>query len=179
MKAYIKLFFEVTPLVVFFLVNSYHGIFKATLFFMVASVVAIPIAWTIDKKIPWMPIVTGSFIIFFGGLTLFFQDEGFIKMKPTIINIVFAFILLIGLKFNKLLLKMAMSTAFKLSDDVWVKLTIRWSCFFIFLAILNEIVWRTQTTDFWVSFKVFGIMPLSILFALLQLPLITKSSKDD
>ena len=126
-----------------------------------------------------MPIVTGSFIIFFGGLTLFFQDEGFIKMKPTIINIVFAFILLIGLKFNKLLLKMAMSTAFKLSDDIWIKLTIRWSCFFIFLALLNEIVWRTQTTDFWVSFKVFGIMPLSILFALLQLPLITKSSKDD
>ena len=126
-----------------------------------------------------MPIVTGSFIIFFGGLTLFFQDEGFIKMKPTIINVVFACLLLMGLRFNKLLLKMAMSSAFKLTDDIWRKLTIRWSIFFIFLALLNEIVWRTQTTDFWVSFKVFGIMPLSILFALLQLPLITKTSKNN
>ena len=100
-------------------------------------------------------------------------------MKPTIINVVFACLLLMGLRFNKLLLKMAMSSAFKLTDDIWRKLTIRWSIFFIFLALLNEIVWRTQTTDFWVSFKVFGIMPLSILFALLQLPLITKTSKNN
>ena len=177
MKAYIKLFFEVTPLIVFFLVNSYYGIYKATLYFMITSIVAIPFAWYLDKKIPWMPIVTGVFIILFGGLTLFFQNENFIKFKPTIINIIFAFILLAGLKFNKLFLKMAMSKAFVLQDKTWKKLTVRWSAFFILLAILNELVWRTQSTDFWVSFKVFGILPLTLIFALLQLPIITKDSK--
>ena len=95
MKAYIKLFFEVTPLIVFFLVNSYYGIYQATLYFMITSIIAIPFAWYIDRKIPWMPIVTGIFIILFGGLTLFFQNESFIKFKPTIINIIFALILLI------------------------------------------------------------------------------------
>ena len=177
MKAYIKLFFEVTPLIVFFLVNSYYGIYQATLYFMITSIIAIPFAWYIDRKIPWMPIVTGIFIILFGGLTLFFQNENFIKFKPTIINIIFAFILLAGLKFNKLFLKMAMSKAFVLQDKTWEKLTVRWSAFFILLAILNELVWRTQSTDFWVSFKVFGILPLTLIFALLQLPIITKDSK--
>ena len=177
MKAYVKLFFEVIPLIVFFLVNSYYGIYQATLYFMIASVVAVPIAWYIDKKIPWMPIVTGIFILFFGGLTLFFHDENFIKFKPTIINTVFATILLIGLKYNKLFLKMAMSRAFQLQEETWKKLTLRWSCFFIFLALINEFIWRTQTTDFWVSFKVFGILPLTLIFAILQLPLITKDNK--
>ena len=102
MKAYIKLFFEVVPLIVFFIINSYYGIFKATLFFMIAAVISVPIAWYIDKKIPWMPIITGVLILFFGGLTLLFQDDEFIKLKPTIINILFASILLGGLKFNKL-----------------------------------------------------------------------------
>ncbi len=178
MKAYIKLFFEVIPLIVFFLVNSYYGIFKATLYFMIASLVAVPIAWYIDKKIPWMPIITGVFILFFGSLTLFFQNDDFIKLKPTIINILFAFILLTGLKFNKLFLKMAMSKAFVLEDEVWKTLTKRWSLFFLLLAFLNELIWRTQTTDFWVSFKVFGIFPLTLVFALMQLPLITKKDKN-
>ena len=177
MKAYIKLFFEVTPLIVFFIVNSYYGIYLATFYFMLASIIAVPIAWYIDKKIPWMPIVTGIFILFFGTLTLFFQNENFIKFKPTIINIVFASILLIGLKFNKLFLKMAMSKAFELKEETWKKLTVRWSIFFIILAKINEIVWRTQTTDFWVSFKVFGILPLTLIFAIFQLPLITKENK--
>ncbi len=178
MKAYIKLFFEVIPLIVFFIINSYYGIFKATLFFMVAATISIPIAWYIDKKIPWMPIITGVLILFFGGLTLVFQDDEFIKLKPTIINILFAAILLGGLKFNKLFLKIAMSKAFDLEEKIWKTLTIRWSLFFLLLAILNEIVWRTQTTDFWVSFKVFGIFPLTMIFAFLQLPLITKDKKN-
>lgn len=177
MKAYIKLFFEVVPLIVFFLINSYYGIFKATLFFMIAAVISIPIAWYIDRKIPWMPIITGIMILFFGGLTLVFQDDNFIKMKPTIINILFASILIVGLKFNRLFLKMAMSKAFDLEDKIWRTLTLRWSSFFLLLALLNEIVWRTQSTDFWVSFKVFGIFPLTVIFALLQLPLITKDKK--
>ena len=177
MKAYVKLFFEVTPLIVFFLVNSYYGIYQATLYFMIASIIAVPVAWYIDKKIPWMPIITGVFIIFFGGLTLFFHEENFIKFKPTIINILFAVILLAGLKFNKLFLKMAMSKAFQLKESTWKKLTLRWSCFFLFLALVNEVVWRTQSTDFWVSFKVFGILPLTLIFAVCQLPLISKESK--
>ena len=177
MKAYVKLFFEVTPLIVFFLVNSYYGIYQATLYFMIASIIAVPVAWYIDKKIPWMPIITGVFIIFFGGLTLFFHEENFIKFKPTIINILFAVILLAGLKFNKLFLKMAMSKAFQLKESTWKKLTLRWSSFFLFLALVNEVVWRTQSTDFWVSFKVFGILPLTLIFAVCQLPLISKDSK--
>jgi len=177
LKAYVKLFFEVTPLIVFFLVNSYYGIYQATLYFMIASIIAVPVAWYIDKKIPWMPIITGVFIIFFGGLTLFFHEENFIKFKPTIINILFAVILLAGLKFNKLFLKMAMSKAFQLKESTWKKLTLRWSCFFLFLALVNEVVWRTQSTDFWVSFKVFGILPLTLIFAVCQLPLISKESK--
>tara|TARA_B100000674_G_scaffold492252_1_gene511855 strand:- start:1348 stop:1899 length:552 start_codon:yes stop_codon:yes gene_type:complete len=178
MRAYVKLFFEVVPLIVFFIVNSYHGIFKATLFFMAASIIAIPIAWYIDKKIPYMPIITGIFILFFGGLTLFFHEESFIKMKPTIINLLFAAILITGLKFKKLFLKMAMSKAFVLKDNTWKKLTIRWSSFFILLAVINELVWRTQSTDFWVSFKVFGILPLTLIFAIFQLPLISKDASD-
>ena len=177
MKAYIKLFFEVTPLIIFFLVNSYHGIYQATLYFMIASIIAVPVAWYIDKKVPWMPIITGIFILFFGGLTLFFHNDNFIKFKPTIINVIFALILLGGLKFNKLFLKMAMSKAFQLKENTWKKLTLRWSCFFLFLALVNETVWRTQTTDFWVNFKVFGILPLTLIFAVFQLPLISKDSK--
>ena len=146
---------------------------------MIAAVIAIPFAWYIDKKIPWMPIITGAFIILFGGLTLFFQNDNFIKFKPTIINIIFAFILLSGLKFNKLFLKMAMSKAFVLHDSTWRKLTVRWSAFFILLAILNELVWRTQSTDFWVSFKVFGAMPLTIMFVLSQVPFIMKHKDAD
>ena len=144
---------------------------------MIAAVISIPIAWYIDKKTPWMPIITGIMILFFGGLTLVFQDDNFIKMKPTIINILFASILIVGLKFNRLFLKMAMSKAFDLEDKIWRTLTLRWSSFFLLLALLNEIVWRTQSTDFWVSFKVFGIFPLTVIFALLQLPLITKDKK--
>mgnify|MGYP001268207653 FL=1 len=148
MKAYIKLFCEVIPLIVFFLVNSYdkvilkeiplEGIFQATFYFIIVSIVVIPIAWYIDRKIPWMPIVTGAFLIVFGSLTIFLKDDFFIKFKPTLINLIFAAILLVGLKFNKLFLRMAMSKAFVLQESTWKKLTIRWSSFFIFLALLNS-----------------------------------------
>jgi intracellular septation protein len=146
---------------------------------MITSNVAIPFAWYLDRKIPWMPIVTGFFIILFGGLKLFFQNENFIKFKPTIINIIFPLILLSGLKFNKLFLKMSMSKAFVLKDKTLKKLTVRWSAFFILLAILNELIWRTQTTQFWVKFKVFGILPLTLVFALSLLPIISKDSKKE
>ena len=122
-----------------------------------------------------MPVVTGVFVLFFGGLTLFLQDPDFIKLKPTIINLVFAFILLGGLKFNKIFLKIAFQS-FKLKDQIWKKLTLRWSFFFIFLAFLNEIVWRNFTNDEWVFFKVWVIFPLTVLFMILFiLPLISKN----
>ena len=146
MKPYIKFFFEILPLAVFFTINSVENIyiadkiysifftlpdkfFKATFFLVLTSLIAIPVAWYIDKKVPWMPIVTGLFVLFFGSLTLFLQDPDFIKLKPTIINLVFAFILLGGLKFNKIFLKIAFQ-AFKLDDVIWKKLTLRWSIFF-------------------------------------------------
>ena len=194
MKAYIKFFFEILPLAVFFTVNSveniqiidtiYHLFFtlsdkflKATFFLVLASLIAIPIAWYIDKKVPWMPIVTGVFVLFFGSLTLFLQDPDFIKLKPTIINIVFASILLIGLKFNKIFLKIAFQ-AFKMDDETWKKLTLRWSFFFIFLAVLNEIVWRNFNSDQWIFFKVWIIFPLTMLFMVFfVLPLINKNIK--
>ena len=192
MKAYIKFLFEILPLAIFFIVNSVENIsivdnvysiffsiddkfFKATFFLVLTSLFAIPVAWYIDKKIPWMPVVTGVFVLFFGGLTLFLQDPDFIKLKPTIINLVFAFILLGGLKFNKIFLKIAFQS-FKLEDQIWKKLTLRWSFFFIFLAFLNEIVWRNFTNDEWVFFKVWVIFPLTILFMILFiLPLISKN----
>ena len=168
MKAYIKFFFEILPLAVFFTVNTVDNIqiidsiynlfslflinFLRQLFLVLTSLIAIPVAWFIDKKVPWMPIVTGVFVLFFGGLTLFLQNPDFIKLKPTIINLVFASILLIGLKFDKIFLKIAFQ-AFKMNDKTWKKLTLRWSYFFIFLAILNEIVWRNFTSDQWVFLK--------------------------
>tara|TARA_A100001011_G_scaffold370241_1_gene426342 strand:+ start:912 stop:1505 length:594 start_codon:yes stop_codon:yes gene_type:complete len=194
MKAYIKFFFEILPLAVFFTVNSveniqiidtiYHLFFtlsdkflKATFFLVLTSLIAIPVAWYIDKKVPWMPIVTGVFVLFFGSLTLFLQDPDFIKLKPTIINIVFASILLIGLKFNKIFLKIAFQ-AFKMDDETWKKLTLRWSFFFIFLAVLNEIVWRNFNSDQWIFFKVWIIFPLTMLFMVFfVLPLINKNIK--
>ncbi|MEC6996892.1 MAG: septation protein IspZ [Pseudomonadota bacterium] len=192
MKAYIKFLFEILPLAIFFIVNSVENIsivdnvysiffslddkfFKATFFLVLTSLFAIPVAWYIDKKIPWMPVVTGVFVLFFGGLTLFLQDPDFIKLKPTIINLVFAFILLGGLKFNKIFLKIAFQS-FKLEDQIWKKLTLRWSFFFIFLAFLNEIVWRNFTNDEWVFFKVWVIFPLTVLFMIFFiLPLISKN----
>ena len=195
MKAYIKFLFEILPLAVFFTVNSIEDIsivdniysiffsvddrfFKATFFLVLTSLFAIPVAWYIDKKVPWMPIVTGVFVLFFGGLTLFLQDPDFIKLKPTIINLVFAIILLGGLKFNKIFLKIAFQ-AFKLDDLIWKKLTHRWSLFFIFLAFLNEIVWRNFTNDEWVFFKVWVIFPLTVFFMILfVLPLINKNVKN-
>ena len=194
MKAYIKFFFEILPLAVFFTVNSVDNIhivdtiynlfftlpdkfFKATFFLVLTSLIAIPVAWYIDKKVPWMPIVTGIFVLFFGGLTLLLQDPDFIKLKTTIINLVFSSILLIGLKFNRMFLKIAFQ-AFILDDNTWKKLTIRWSYFFIFLAALNEVVWRNFTSDQWVFFKVWIIFPLTMFFMIFfVLPLINKNIK--
>lgn len=187
----LKLVLELGPLVLFFLANAYadrfgyaehQRIFAATGLFVVATVAALAVNYALIRKLPVMPLVSGVVVVVFGGLTLALQNELFIKLKPTIVNTMFGFVLLGGLYFRKPLLQIVLDSVFELTEEGWRKLTFRWALFFFALAILNEIVWRTQTTDFWVSFKVFGIMPITIVFALAQTPLLLRydaSKKED
>ena len=174
MQQILKLLFELGPVGVFFFTNAKYEIFTATGAFMVATVIALIGSWIVFKKVATMPLVTGFFVMVMGGLTLWLHDDTFIKVKPTIVNLMFAGILLSGLYFGRLFLKLVFEEAFKLTDEGWYKLTIRWGLFFIFLALLNEFVWRTFSTDFWVSFKFFGIMPITMVFAMAQIGLIQK-----
>jgi len=170
----LKFALELGPLGLFFLANQRAGIFTATGLFIAATLVSLGIHYALVRKLPIMPLVSGVVVVVFGGLTLVLQDELFIKLKPTIVNTLFGLTLLGGLYFRKPLLAVVLDSVFDLTDEGWRKLTFRWALFFFVLAALNEIVWRTQTTDFWVSFKVFGIMPLTIAFALAQTPLLMR-----
>lgn len=169
-----KMLLEVGPLAVFFLANSQGGIFWGTGCFMAATVAALSISYLVFKKIPLMPLVSGIFILVFGGLTLWLQDEVFIKIKPTLVNVLFGTILGVGLLFRQNLLKYILGEVLRLKDEGWRQLTIRWAGFFFFLALLNEVVWRNFSDEFWISFKLFGIMPLTIVFAMLQVGLLKK-----
>ena len=178
-----KLALELGPLVVFFLGNAYgdrlgipedRRIFAATGAFVVATVLALLAHYVLVRRLPIMPLVSGIVVVIFGGLTLALQDELFIKLKPTIVNTLFGLTLLGGLWFRKPLLAIVLDSMLNLTDEGWRKLTLRWGLFFFVLAALNEIVWRTQTTDVWVKFKVLGIMPLTVAFALAQMPLIAR-----
>ena len=170
----LKLVLEMGPLVLFFFTNARYGIFPATGVLMAGVVVALAASWLLTKHLPVMPVVTAVAVLVFGALTFFFNDELFIKLKPTIVNSLFGTILLVALWYGKPLLPVVLDSVLQLTDAGWRILTLRWGLFFFVLAALNEIVWRTQTTDFWVTFKVFGIMPLTIIFALAQVPLILK-----
>lgn len=170
----LKLVLDIGPLVLFFAINAKIGIYAATGVFMVAVLLALTVAYALTRRIEVMPVVTAVVVLIFGGLTLFFQDEMFIKLKPTIIYGLFGGALVGGLMFGKPLLGMVFDSVFHLTDEGWRKLTWRWALFFFALAILNEIVWRTQTTDFWVSFKLFGVVPLTFVFGALQYPLLMK-----
>src|ERR1041385_3565233 len=190
----LKLALEMGPLILFFFANSRPalfmpfigpllpaaaigekaGIFVATAVFMVAILLSLAVSYALTRHLPMMAMVTAVIVVVFGGLTLALQDDTFIKMKPTIIYLLFGGLLLGGLFFNKPLLAIVFDSVFDLNDEGWRKLTLRWAIFFLALAVLNEIIWRTQTTDFWVSFKVFGVVPLTFVFAALQYPLLQK-----
>ena len=146
---------------------------------MVATVIAVLFSYILEKKIPIMPTVGAGIVLLFGGLTIYFDNDVFFKMKPTIINVLFAIILYGGILINKPLLKYLLGAALKLEEEGWKILTQRWIGFFIALAVLNEIVWRTQSTDVWVNFKVFGILPITFIFTMTQFPLIKKYQIED
>jgi intracellular septation protein len=185
----LKLALELGPLAIFFFGNAYGDrlavlvpplaalggkLFVATALFIVATFVALVASFALTRRLPIMPVVTGVVVLIFGGLTLWLKDETFIKMKPTIVNLLFGAALIGGLAFKRPLLGYVFDTVFRLDDEGWRKLTFRWGLFFFLLAILNEVVWRNFSDDAWVDFKVFGIMPITIIFTLLQMPLIQR-----
>jgi intracellular septation protein len=191
----LKLALDIGPLLLFFIANSKPalflpmvapllpagaaagergGIFVATAVFMTTIVIALAISYALTRHLPIMPLITAVIVLVFGSLTLVLHDELFIKLKPTIIYVLFGGVLLGGLAFGKPLLGTVFDSVYHLSEEGWRKLTLRWAGFFFALAVLNEIVWRTQTTDFWVSFKVFAVLPLTFLFAAAQFPLMSK-----
>ncbi|WP_029041190.1 septation protein A [Cucumibacter marinus] len=185
-----KLALELGPLILFFLANARgeslidafpslksvfpEPIFLATGVFMVAMVVSLVLSKLLLKRIAVMPLVTGVVVLVFGGLTLWLQDDTFIKMKPTIVNILFGGTLLAGLPFGLVLLRYVFGDVYKLTEQGWLILTWRWGVFFLVLAVLNEIVWRNFSTDFWVAFKVWGIAPITLVFSLAQLGVLSR-----
>jgi intracellular septation protein len=190
----LKLVLELGPLMVFFFANArgawlvekfpvlaeFGGpIFVATGLFMAATAIALIASWLLMRTLPIMPMVSGVVVFIFGALTLYLQDDVFIKMKPTIVNTLFGGVLLGGLYFGRSLLGYVFDSAFRLDAEGWRKLTFRWGLFFLFLALANEVVWRNFSTDFWVTFKVWGIMPITLLFTFSQMPLILRHSIED
>jgi len=189
MSPLLKFVLEMGPLLIFFIVN-FRGqwlidnvplfssfdkpIYPATSVFMVAIITALVISWSIARKIPVMPLVSGIFVLIFGFLTLWLHDDIFIKMKPTFINSLFAFILFGGLLFKKSLLGYVLDSAFTLDAEGWRKPTLRWAWFMLFLAALNEVVWRNFSDEFWTSFKVFGTVPITLVFIITQAPLLMR-----
>jgi intracellular septation protein len=170
----LKLALELGPLLVFFVANAHWNVFVGTAAFMAAVVVALVVSYSLTRSVPMMALLSTVVVIVFGGLTLILHDAMFIKLKPTIIYTLFGTILLAGLAVGRPLLTIVFHEVFELTPEGWRKLTIRWALFFLAMAALNEIVWRTQSTDFWVTFKAFGVLPLTALFAALQYPLVTR-----
>ena len=176
-KSFLKFITDFGPLLIFFIIyyKSGNNLSTAIPPLIISTLIAVAIMYFVEKKIPYVPLIGAIVISLFGGLTLYFNNPIFIYMKPTIVNLIFAAILLISnLHFNKNYLKLFLQTAFQLNEEGWKKLNFRWAYFFIFLAILNEIVWRTQPETTWVNFKVWGMLPITIIFTAMQLPLINR-----
>ena len=166
------------PLAVFFASYVTLGLMAATAALIAASLIALLLAWLLERRVPLVPLITAAIVVVFGGLTLWLQDETFIKMKPTIVQAIFALILLGGLAFGRPLLKPLLGPMMPpMSDRAWRQFTLRYALFFVAMAGLNELVWRTQSTDFWVTFKVFGLPALTILFILAQLPFVGRATR--
>lgn len=174
LPSWARILVEWGPLAAFFIANAKGGIFWGTGVFMVATAIALAVSWTWTRKLAMVPLIGAVFVAIFGGLTLWLQNDTFIKVKVTLVNVLFGTILLTGLAFGKQFLKLILGEALKMDDQGWRLLTLRWGLFFFALALLNEIVWRTVSTDVWVNFKVFGILPITLLFAISQAPLMNR-----
>lgn len=173
-----RLALDLGPLLIFFAAFKIWGFFPATAIFMAAMLAALGISYTIERKLSPMPLFTAAMVMIFGGLTLYLQNETFLKVKVTVLYGFFGIVLIGGMAFNRLFIKYVFAQAFELTDAGWKKLTWRWGLFFLALAGLNEAVWRNTTTATWVSFKVWAIIPLIFLFALSQTPLVMKHQRD-
>lgn len=174
-KSTLKFIADFGPLLIFFIYYKKFGMTEAILPLIIATIVATGILYFVEKKIPKVPIISAVIVSLFGGLTLYFDNKIFFYMKPTIVNLLFASVLFFGSFFlKKNLLKSLLESSIQLEEKGWELLNKRWMIFFIFLAFLNEIVWRTQTEDFWVKFKVFGIIPITFIFMMFQINLIKK-----
>jgi intracellular septation protein len=174
-----KALLEMGPLALFFIVYGWFGIFAATAALMVSVLATLAVSWAMLRRIPLMPLVTAAIVMIFGSLTLILHDETLIKVKPTALYLLFAAALFFGLVAKKPLLKIMFDGALRVTEEGWRRLTWRWALFFLALAVLNELVWRTQTTDLWVKFKTFGFLPLTLAFALAQAPLIVRFEAKD
>ena len=174
MKQLIKSITEICPLAIFLIYYLNQDLMAAIFPFIIASVITLPLLFIIDKKIPIFAIISTVIIIIFGIISIYFNNEGIFKMKPTFLYLATSIGLLISLRFNKIILKNLLSTSIQMNNRGWKIATKRWSYFFIFLAFTNEIIWRTQPTQTWVTFKVFGVLILMFIFSLLQISLIKK-----
>ncbi|THD43818.1 MAG: septation protein A [Bradyrhizobium sp.] len=174
LQPWLKFTLELGPLALFFAVYSRLGIFAATGVLMAGVVATLVVSWLMLRRIPIMPLVTAAIVVIFGSLTLLLHDETLIKVKPTALYILFGGALIAGLALKKPLLKIMFDGALNVDEEGWRRLTWRWAFFFLALAALNELIWRTQTTDIWVKFKTFGFLPLTLVFALAQAPLIMR-----
>lgn len=179
----LKFLYDYLPLIVFFICYKFaktpNPLVTATIFMVATTLAALTISYILTRTIPMVALVSGLVLSVFGGLTIFLQDDVFIKIKPTIINLIFAAILLYGYFTKKAFLSYLLGEQIKMSKKSWLTLSIRWAIFFIFLALLNEVIWRNFSTDFWVQFKVFGMMPISMIFTISQVPFMMREIKKD
>jgi intracellular septation protein len=169
-----RLALDLGPLLLFFAAYEMAGIYVATGVFMVAIMVALGLGYWLERRLGALPLFTAFLVLVFGGLTIYLKNDTFIKMKPTVLYALFGFTLIGGLKFNRLFIKYIFTQAFDLTEEGWRKLTWRWGLFFLFLAVVNEIVWRSFSTEVWVNFKVWAVLPIFVVFALAQTPLVQK-----